>query len=81
MTTIIKATYVQGVFRPQEPIALAEGIQVELMLTMAPEGSRGHICFVRLPRATRPSSPVRRDFWKAWASAASRPAPRRCAKG
>jgi predicted DNA-binding antitoxin AbrB/MazE fold protein len=29
MNTIIKATYVQGVFRPQEPIALAEGTQVE----------------------------------------------------
>jgi predicted DNA-binding antitoxin AbrB/MazE fold protein len=41
MTTIIKATYVQGVFRPQEPIALAEGTQVELTLTMPPEGGRG----------------------------------------
>jgi predicted DNA-binding antitoxin AbrB/MazE fold protein len=37
MTTIIKATYVQGVFRPQEPIALVEGTQVELTLRMPPE--------------------------------------------
>lgn len=41
MTTIIKATYIQGAFRPQEPIALAEGTQVELMLTMPPEETRG----------------------------------------
>jgi predicted DNA-binding antitoxin AbrB/MazE fold protein len=41
MTTIIKATYVQGVFRPQEPIALPEGTQVELTLTLPPEGLRG----------------------------------------
>ena len=40
MTTIIKATYVQGVFRPQEPIALAEGTQVELTLTLHPEGTQ-----------------------------------------
>jgi predicted DNA-binding antitoxin AbrB/MazE fold protein len=40
MTTIIKATYVQGVFRPLEPIALAEGTQVELTLTMPPEGRK-----------------------------------------
>lgn len=40
MTTIIKATYVQGVFRPQEPIALAEGAQVELTLTIPPEGTQ-----------------------------------------
>ena len=40
MTTIIKATYAQGVFRPQEPIALAEGAQVELTLTMPPEGTQ-----------------------------------------
>lgn len=40
MTTIIKATYVQGVFRPQEPIALAEGTQVELTLTVPPEEPR-----------------------------------------
>jgi predicted DNA-binding antitoxin AbrB/MazE fold protein len=40
MSTIIKATYVQGVFRPQEPIALAEGTQVELTLTMPPEGTQ-----------------------------------------
>lgn len=37
MTTTIKATYVQGVFKPQEPVALAEGTQVELTLTMPPE--------------------------------------------
>ena len=40
MTTIIKATYVQGVFRPHEPIALAEGTQVELTLTVPPEGTQ-----------------------------------------
>jgi predicted DNA-binding antitoxin AbrB/MazE fold protein len=34
MTTTIKATYVQGVFRPQEPVALPDGAQVELTLTM-----------------------------------------------
>lgn len=37
MTTTIKATYVQGVFRPQEPIALADGTQGELTLTMPAE--------------------------------------------
>jgi predicted DNA-binding antitoxin AbrB/MazE fold protein len=37
MTTTIKATYVQGVFRPQEPVALADGTQVELTLTMPAE--------------------------------------------
>jgi predicted DNA-binding antitoxin AbrB/MazE fold protein len=41
MTTIIKATYVQGVFRPQEPLDLAEGVQVELTLTLPSEGPRG----------------------------------------
>ena len=40
MTKIIKATYVQGLFRPQEPIALAEGAQVELTLTMPQEGRK-----------------------------------------
>jgi predicted DNA-binding antitoxin AbrB/MazE fold protein len=40
MTTINKASYVQGVFRPQEPIALAEGTQVELTLTMPPQGTQ-----------------------------------------
>ncbi len=37
MTTTIKATYVQGVFRPQEPVALPDGAQVELTLTMPTE--------------------------------------------
>lgn len=37
MTTTIKATYVEGVFRPQEPIELPEGTQVELTLTMPTE--------------------------------------------
>lgn len=41
MTPIIKATYVHGVFLPQEPVALAEGAQVELTLTMPPKELRG----------------------------------------
>ena len=54
MTTIIKATYVQGVFRPQEPITLAEGTLVELTLTLPPEGLRG----VRLIREAAESHTV-----------------------
>lgn len=41
MTTIIKATYSQGAFRPHEPIALAEGTQVELTLTTPSKEPRG----------------------------------------
>jgi predicted DNA-binding antitoxin AbrB/MazE fold protein len=37
MTTTIKATYIQGVFKPEGPIALAEGAQVELTLTIPSE--------------------------------------------
>jgi predicted DNA-binding antitoxin AbrB/MazE fold protein len=37
MTTIIKATYVNGVLKPTEPLALPEGAEVELALTTAPD--------------------------------------------
>lgn len=33
MTTTIKATYVNGVLKPREPLALADGAEVELTLT------------------------------------------------
>jgi predicted DNA-binding antitoxin AbrB/MazE fold protein len=32
MTTIIKAIYENGVFRPKKPLTLAEGTEVELIL-------------------------------------------------
>lgn len=37
MTTIIKATYKNGVLTPQKPLELAEGAEVELTLTRPPE--------------------------------------------
>ena len=33
MTRTIKATYENGVLKPEEPLALVEGTQVELMMT------------------------------------------------
>ncbi len=33
MTTTIKATYVNGVLKPKEPLALVEGTEVELTMT------------------------------------------------
>ena len=33
MTTTIKATYINGVLKPKEPLALAEGTEVELTVT------------------------------------------------
>jgi len=37
MTTTIKATYVNGVLKPTEPLALAEGTEVELTMTTPTE--------------------------------------------
>lgn len=37
MTTTIKAIYKNGVLRPQKPLELAEGAEVELTLTMPSE--------------------------------------------
>jgi predicted DNA-binding antitoxin AbrB/MazE fold protein len=33
MSTIIKATYANGVLKPKEPLALEEGAEVELIVT------------------------------------------------
>jgi predicted DNA-binding antitoxin AbrB/MazE fold protein len=33
MSTIIKATYADGVLKPKEPLALDEGAEVELIVT------------------------------------------------
>ena len=37
MTKTIRATYVNGVLKPAEPLALAEGAEVELTMTTATE--------------------------------------------
>ncbi len=37
MSTIIKATYANGVFKPKEPLALDEGAEVELTVHLVSE--------------------------------------------
>ena len=37
MTKTIRATYVNGVLKPAEPLALAEGAEVELTMTTTTE--------------------------------------------
>ena len=41
MTTNIKATFVNGLLKPKEPLALAEGAEVELTLTTLAEAEAG----------------------------------------